>query len=510
MDFTHRLPAEILLKIFSHCTVDIGFDPEYPSESYHDILAQAPHSLTCVSSRWRSITLTYPQVWTSLSLPSLPSTPEAIELLFTELQTWLKRSGVLALSFRVHISAYFLGSTKQSALALSRPYIERYMHILAEHSRRWLDVCLDLSYTRVLPDIHPFTDLSSTPLLRSFALSAPMKQPRRRENDHHHIVSHFHLKNAPRLHQVNIYHLLTTKWVLPWTHLRTLRMHTQAWNDDFDAKALMRNLKECAHLEELIVRFVFTEGPPRSSHGRRPVVLPSLRRLEADLGGAKDTMFHYFLDTLVTPNLERLILACGNYLNFYEYSLYGMNGPPAYQPGEVHAAVLKFVGHCEETLKELQVVDEVHPDVLVMALQKLKNLEVLNMPSDALAFRISERFMPPPSNESTSSLALQPNLGSAPGATVLLPALARLLLQGRSVATDWHASDRPRESSFVDFLARMVEWRAVSRSSLGLQAFKFGLWESMRAKMEEVNAEAYDKLEVLQHERKLCIESIEA
>lgn len=505
MDLIQHLPAETLSDIFSHCTVDIGFDPGYPFESYDIILNQAPHSLTRVSSRWRSITLTSPRSWTSLSLPLLPKTPEAIELFFTELQTWLKRSGVLPLSFRVYISAYFLGSTKQTYLAQSRPYIERYMHILAEHSSRWLDVCSNLSYTRVFPDIHPFPDLSSTPLLRSFAMYAPLMQPRRRGNDNQVILSRFNRKNAPHLCRVYLDHLLLTQWVLPWTHLRKLHMHTQAWGDDFDAEVLMRNLKKCARLEELNIDFVSVKGPPRHSRGRRSVVLPSLRRLEANLGGAKDRMFHYFFDTLETPRLEHLILTSGDHLNL-SYTL-SPNSSRTYLPVELRAALVKFVGHCEDALKELELVDDVKVEVLVMVLEKLKNLEVLNIPSHTLALRVFEYLISPSSNESTSSLQLQSHLGSGRG---ISPALKELQLQGHILASDWDAPDRPRESSFANYLARLVESRAVSRSSLDLQAFKIRLWRSLRERMREGDPEAYDRLEVLQSEGKLRLESINA
>lgn len=146
-------------------------------------------------------------------------------------------------------------------------------------------------------------------------------------------------------------------------------------------------------------------------------------------------------------------------------------------------------------------------EVLVMVLEKLKNLEVLNISSHTLALRVFEYLISPSSNESTSSLQLQSHLGSGPG---FVPALKELQLQGHILASDWDAPDRPRESSFANYLARLVESRAVSRSSLDLQAFKVRLWRSLRERMREGDPEAYDRLEVLQSEGKLRLESIDA
>ncbi|EIM83550.1 uncharacterized protein STEHIDRAFT_170801 [Stereum hirsutum FP-91666 SS1] len=508
---SQSFPTEILAEIFSHCTVDTGLDTDYPFEPHDIILNQAPHSLTRVSSRWRSITLTSPRLWTSLSLPLLPRTPESIELFLAELQLWLARSEMLPLSFRVHFSAYdVLGSQEQTSLQQVRPYIIRYMQILSQHSHRWLDVCSNLKYARASSDVHPFPGLSTTPLLRSFALCAPTLHTLSLGNPNpvvipdQPIVSYFRPENAPHLRQIILDHPSLARCVLPWIQLTKLHM---AKGNYPDAQGFMRNLKACTNLEELHISFGTARGIPMNSDQRDTIVLPSLRRLDVDLSTTSNTMFHFFFDTLQTPRLESLALTTGYYLDM----AYPEVGGPfrTYRIEQLHDAFKKFMGQCGESLKELEMVDPVETiRVLVDVLRKLENLEVLDVHSQALAPSILEALTSRTPNEPTGvgSPTPVPILRSGVGEFALLPSLGELRCQG--VPFDLFGSDPVGGAPFFNNLGKFVECRSASRAALDLEAFKVRLGGRLRERMREDCAKVYERLEALRGEGKLCLESM--
>jgi hypothetical protein len=73
----YRIPTEILSEIFLHCLVEDsdGFDAE-----------EAPLLLNFVCSKWRTVAISTPQLWSSISLDLPPC--GGIEML----ETWLSRS----------------------------------------------------------------------------------------------------------------------------------------------------------------------------------------------------------------------------------------------------------------------------------------------------------------------------------------------------------------------------------------------------------------------------------
>jgi len=121
-----RLPPEILSEIFIHCMSPNSFDCKlYDSRN----LDKAPLLLGQVCSRWRSISLSTPRLWTSFTLTIRPKYLKSDVILA---KTWLRRAGACPLSIRLESSGRY-----QNAM---RPL----MQVFVLHSERWQNVYLSL------------------------------------------------------------------------------------------------------------------------------------------------------------------------------------------------------------------------------------------------------------------------------------------------------------------------------------------------------------------------------
>ena len=84
-----RIPQEILSEIFLHCLMD-------SSNSFNVTIA--PLLLTFVCSRWRTVAIFTPRLWSSISLDVVSGTTEM-------LQTWLSRSGMSPLKLVIDLES---------------------------------------------------------------------------------------------------------------------------------------------------------------------------------------------------------------------------------------------------------------------------------------------------------------------------------------------------------------------------------------------------------------------
>jgi hypothetical protein len=151
------IPPEILSEIFSHCLVD---DTEIID------VAKAPLLLTFACSRWRTVAISTPRLWSSVHVKRGVVSMEM-------LQTWLLRSSNFPLT-----------------LAVDATYLEDYavclcIETLIPHCRRWQDVKLILpgpllsmldavaGSVPLLQKVHIGTTESMIPSLDAFEV-APM------------------------------------------------------------------------------------------------------------------------------------------------------------------------------------------------------------------------------------------------------------------------------------------------------------------------------------------------
>lgn len=113
---SRRIPSEIWGEVFVQCL---------PADASTDIdFREAPLLLTQICRAWRSISISMPKLWNSISLSyndHLPSAPESALI-----QTWIMRSGNLPLSIELHRTDHW------KSLQWSDGYIE----LLVAHAPR--------------------------------------------------------------------------------------------------------------------------------------------------------------------------------------------------------------------------------------------------------------------------------------------------------------------------------------------------------------------------------------
>ncbi|KAF9482924.1 hypothetical protein BDN70DRAFT_874338 [Pholiota conissans] len=136
---TSRLPPELISRIF------IEFLPASVSRSYRINLnckksertwTTTPYVLGTVSTGWRAITWSTPQLWTSISI-DLAYTSETFVTLLTE---WLCRSGSLCLYVNIYTTEY-------SALLDESPLKQisaQISNLLARHMSKWCYLQLEV------------------------------------------------------------------------------------------------------------------------------------------------------------------------------------------------------------------------------------------------------------------------------------------------------------------------------------------------------------------------------
>ncbi|KAK7021246.1 F-box domain-containing protein [Favolaschia claudopus] len=193
------LPAEIVCEIFLRCLLHPHVVPRA-----HD----APILLTHVCRRWREIALSFPGLWTSISVSAvLTHIGPQSEGLLNMLEAWLIRSAsnLLSVSVLPALSVYLRGRS---------PF---YMTI-RDTAYRWCE----LEIIRPLED-YPILlrkdDLWDLPQLKKLTLLLPTNtRPRSLQPDALSILT-----NAPVLCDVRLMGFSPTNLLLPWSQLTTLR-----------------------------------------------------------------------------------------------------------------------------------------------------------------------------------------------------------------------------------------------------------------------------------------------
>ena len=226
------ISPRIIAEIFSNCL------------EHHVRMSSgnAPLLLCRVSSSWRELALTIPQLWASINMSLRHSNDVDPSTCAHIANAWLERSGTLPLTVAI---GYF-GRTKS-------PVLDAVLSIVCSYSSRWQNVAIN-SWVPV-----SFPQLGSLPLLRSFHLRASNSS----------LIIGFPFSRCPRLTQLS--------WPYPLDPLT----HTQILGNQL-SHVCLPGMSAIAALETIrvalgkysrtsgaIVRFSFRKTPP----GRRLIIL---------------------------------------------------------------------------------------------------------------------------------------------------------------------------------------------------------------------------------------------
>jgi hypothetical protein len=143
----NRFPREIIAEIFWNC---LGYKVRMSS-------GNAPLLLCRVSSSWRELALTIPQLWASIDIRLHHLNDVDPSICAQTANTWLERSGILPLTVAID----YFGSLNTKSTVL-----DALLSIVCSYSSRWQNVAIN-SWAPV-----SFPQLGSLPLLWSFHLHA--------------------------------------------------------------------------------------------------------------------------------------------------------------------------------------------------------------------------------------------------------------------------------------------------------------------------------------------------
>ncbi|KAF9475397.1 hypothetical protein BDN70DRAFT_996451 [Pholiota conissans] len=261
------LPPEILTEIFLFCIPDEQFPLPYTTE--------APLLLTHVSSQWRSIAVSVPELWTALHInykdpaEDIPAT-----------DIWLSRSGSKPLSLSI-------------AIDFSEQPQQEILDALCRHSKRWKYVRFDFRHL-LCPAMYTLDmALNDIPELSTFEFYA-----RDVSNINIAPVTNL-LSSAPKLREVT--------WVDDMADTNTLlqlplgRLTKLALSLDHGTLDYLKVLNECYNLEHIRLTRPFSLAP--QTHA--PLFLPKLTSFNISSDVISPDMTGV-LDLLILPNLQEV------------------------------------------------------------------------------------------------------------------------------------------------------------------------------------------------------------
>ncbi|KJA22376.1 hypothetical protein HYPSUDRAFT_41010 [Hypholoma sublateritium FD-334 SS-4] len=288
------LPDDILREIFLWCL---------PTEHNPTMSAkEAPMVLTRISSRWRSVALNTPRLWSALHIAvpnpipyphSLydPTTGERIrpsyilEQRLRAVAEWLEKSGQLPLS----LSLYDPDSSSDSGygklfVQSILPYASRWRHLSAQCPP---DAVADIA--RLQP--------SHVPHLESLCI---LPTPRSLDWKNSGIL------RASKLREISIYGLLEGFSDLPlkWDQLTHLTMTGGQWLDgNLTMAQIGQILTRCSQLQSCTLKLTGGASISRERHQLAPIFLPKLDTLCIY---EMQPQTHFFFAAITAPRLRVL------------------------------------------------------------------------------------------------------------------------------------------------------------------------------------------------------------
>ncbi|KAJ3890362.1 hypothetical protein GG344DRAFT_77931 [Lentinula edodes] len=281
-----RCPTEIFQQIFTWTL------PPFPVLSFDE----GPLLLGRVCSRWRSISVSTPELWSAVhvTIPEALHTYQGFNRKCEELRhclsTWLGRASMLPL----HISVF---SRNENSYQEDVSQVALTLQVLVPLCQQWKYLSLQVPASC----LSVFSELQGidVPLLESAIIAC---------FDSNHIVlesTNYHpsfLETAPSLRRLNLGDAGPLfRPVVPWNQLRFLSLGHNDWN--FGSRELAHILTECTELRECELRIPARTDLVRSLSN--PICLPHLERLSLN---TDTTLMTEVLSQLCLPSLQRLHL----------------------------------------------------------------------------------------------------------------------------------------------------------------------------------------------------------
>ena len=272
-----RLSREIIAEIFWNCLVHDEREIVWMSSG------NAPLLLCRVSSSWRALALTIPQLWASVGV--LIRHPNNIDpsICAHVINTWLERSGALPLTVAIE---YTKRNCHDRSRRTNSTILADVLSVVYSHSSRWKNVAI----TTWLPVSFP--QLKTLPLLRSFHLQGF-------DFISGDSVISLPFSASPRLTQLSWpypFEATTPDPRIPWSQISHLCLTV---NMTFFAASEMIRL--CPQLENFTMDLI-----GENSGDRQPTTVENRRLRTLEINAHSDCS--PLLDSLVLPKLRELYL----------------------------------------------------------------------------------------------------------------------------------------------------------------------------------------------------------
>lgn len=317
-----RLPLDVMEEIFTHCL-----------PTHHNAVMsvkEAPLLLGRVCSAWRSVTLSTPQLWASLHIPT-PTTDTlfgvaSVRKMATRCEAvrdWILRSGEIPLSISLYtpdpLSAFGSSPDSQEDMESFR----RVSRQILPFSHRWQTVYLRATEGSFTPfqeivegDVPMLESLSILNIptidlaLQNVGLQLFLTQPGKAWNKSSGLLS------APKLRRLSLTDFGENLLELPvrWSRLTHLKLDEEGSTQSSQSlrySHVVKVLKKCPLLVSCTFRLGSTRSdaliPPSSleiSPSQYTLTLPLLQHFSLGLGGRSDEAFLKYLDLPVLRHLE--------------------------------------------------------------------------------------------------------------------------------------------------------------------------------------------------------------
>ncbi|KAG6860641.1 hypothetical protein C0995_009121 [Termitomyces sp. Mi166 len=297
LDGIENLPTELLCKIFWHCTSNyIPISDHGPS---------TPLILSQVSSKWRSVGMSFPWLWNEIVIDcgDWSKMPKLVQ----RAHEHLKRSGDLTISIHTSGSIHFSNRSPTDTGVIQQlvaPYVARIRHITLAFPVDWLN-----NFLRNSANIDDVQSLESLKLVYH-----PTEGSGRLT--HNSLFIH-----APRLRKVELEYASELRWrylnpntvQLPWSQIEELNFIHLVTSPSY----LQSILVQCANLEKCTLSIIkateesshhpFLYNSPQLNH----LNLPSIKHLT--LYNPKNFDYAKYLAALRIhfPSLEHFSIASG-------------------------------------------------------------------------------------------------------------------------------------------------------------------------------------------------------
>ena len=296
-----RLPPELLQSIFVCCL------PSHRNAVMH--ASEAPVLLGRVCSEWRQISLSTPEVWSSLhivppnvNVSNLTASAARFKRKRELIEMWLGRSGACPLN----ISFVWFASNSEDETRLCASLLEA----LVPMCRRWQM----LDFQVPLKMFTPFIGLTvkDVPLLEGLSLT-----DNRPPSVHIDVVDRWpeslmFAENLTNLKNFSLTFFSGAIWLpsIPWHQLSTLYLESNISFFFQDSREMLSTLAQCSHLESCTLKFPLSHTSFTSTFEKldQPITLPQLQALCLDGDQHLQSTFHMSntLINLCAPKLRKL------------------------------------------------------------------------------------------------------------------------------------------------------------------------------------------------------------